>query len=100
MLLVPDGHTIHRDQYGPSQTTVASKPSIPVTNAVGALNSKLRRAVRARGHFPNDEAGLKLLFLVLNRTEKDWKMPLRKWTAVKAQMAIMSGERFSTAMSA
>jgi putative transposase len=79
---------------------VASKPSIPVTNAVGALNSKLRRAVRARGHFPNDEAGLKLLFLVLNRTEKDWKMPLRKWTAVKAQMAIMFGERFSTAMSA
>jgi transposase-like protein len=29
---------------------------IPVTNAIEALNSKLRRAVRARGHFPNDEA--------------------------------------------
>src|SRR5271166_3194521 len=26
------------------------------TNAIEALNSKLRRAVRARGHFPNDEA--------------------------------------------
>ena len=42
------------------------------TNAIEALNSKLRRAVRARGHFPNDEAALKLLFLVLNRAEKDW----------------------------
>ena len=31
------------------------------TNAIEALNSKLRRAVRARGHFPNDEAALKLL---------------------------------------
>jgi putative transposase len=41
------------------------------TNAIEALNSKLRRAVRARGHFPNDEAALKLLFLVLNRAEKD-----------------------------
>ncbi len=40
------------------------------TNAIEALNSKLRRAVRARGHFPNDEAALKLLFLVLNRSEK------------------------------
>src|ERR671938_1811309 len=41
------------------------------TNAIEALNSKLRRAVRARGHFPTDEAALKLLFLVLNRAEKE-----------------------------
>jgi transposase-like protein len=32
------------------------------TNAIEALNSKLRRAIRARGHFPTDEAALKLLF--------------------------------------
>ena len=42
---------------------------IPVTNAIEALNAKLRRAVRARGHFPTDEAAMKLLFLVLNYTE-------------------------------
>jgi putative transposase len=70
------------------------------TNAIEALNSKLRRAVRARGHFPNDETALKLLFLVLNRAEKDWKMPPREWTAAKAQMAVMFGERCSKAMSA
>jgi putative transposase len=29
---------------------------IYTTNAIEALNSKLRRAVRARGHFPSDEA--------------------------------------------
>ncbi len=40
------------------------------TNAIEALNAKLRRAVRARGHFPTDEAALRLLFLVLNRAEK------------------------------
>jgi putative transposase len=70
------------------------------TNAIEALNSKLRRAVRARGHFPHDEAALKLLFLVLNRSEKEWKMPPREWAAAKAQMAVMFGERFSKAMSA
>lgn len=70
------------------------------TNAIEALNSKLRRAVRARGHFPNDEAALKLLFLVLNRAEKEWKMPAREWTAAKAQMAVLFGERFSKAMNA
>ena len=70
------------------------------TNSIEALNSKLRRAVRARGHFPNDEAALKLLFLVLNRAEKDWKMPPREWTAAKAQMAVIFGERFAKAMNA
>jgi len=41
------------------------------TNAIEALNAKLRRAVRARGHFPNDEAALNLLFLAFNRAEKE-----------------------------
>jgi len=39
---------------------------IYTTNAIEALNSKLRRAVRARGHFPSDEAATKLLYLILN----------------------------------
>lgn len=68
------------------------------TNAIEALNSKLRRAVRARGHFPNDDAALKLLFLVLNRAEKEWTMPAREWNMAKAQFAIQFGERFTQAM--
>lgn len=68
------------------------------TNAIEALNSKLRRAVRARGHFPTDEAALKLLFLVLNRAEKEWTMPAREWCMAKAQFAVLFGERFAKAM--
>jgi putative transposase len=71
---------------------------IYTTNAIEALNSKLRRAVRARGHFPTDEAALKLLFLVLNRTEKEWTMPAREWSLAKALFAILFGERFTRAM--
>ncbi|PHK93213.1 IS256 family transposase [Pseudoroseomonas rhizosphaerae] len=68
------------------------------TNAIEALNAKLRRAVRARGHFPTDEAALKLLFLVLNRAEKEWTMPPREWSMAKAQFAVLFGERFTRAM--
>jgi putative transposase len=68
------------------------------TNAIEALNSKLRRAVRARGHFPSDDAAMKLLFLVLNRAEKEWKMAPREWAMAKAQFAILYGERFKRAM--
>ncbi|WP_307959515.1 transposase [Sinorhizobium medicae] len=38
---------------------------IYTTNAIEALNPKLRRAVRTRGHFPRDDAAMKLLYLVL-----------------------------------
>ena len=71
---------------------------IYTTNAIEALNAKLRRAVRARGHFPTDEAATKLLFLVLNRIEKEWTMPAREWSIAKAQFAILFGERFTRAM--
>ena len=39
---------------------------IGAANAIEALNSKLRRAIRSRGHFPSDDAAAKLLYLVLN----------------------------------
>jgi putative transposase len=68
------------------------------TNAIEALNAKLRRAVRARGHFPTDEAAMKLLFLVLNRTEKEWRMPPGAWAMAKAQFAVLFGERFTNAL--
>jgi putative transposase len=67
------------------------------TNAIEALNAKLRRAVRARGHFPTDEAALKLLFLVLNRAEREWRMPPREWAMAKARFAALFGERFPEA---
>jgi putative transposase len=58
----------------------------------------LRRAARARGHFPNDEAAIKLLFLVLHRAEKEWIVPPREWTMAKAQFAMFFGERFTKAL--
>jgi putative transposase len=52
------------------------------------------------GHFPNDEAATKLLYLILNRSEKEWKMPPREWNMAKAQFAVLFGERFIRAMTA
>ena len=34
------------------------------TNAIESLNARFRRAVRARGHFPNEQAAMKCLYLV------------------------------------
>ena len=67
---------------------------IYTTNAIEALNSKLRRAIRTRGHFPSDDAAAKLLYLVLNYAAADWKRPPREWFEAKTQFAVMVKERF------
>jgi putative transposase len=67
---------------------------IYTTNAIEALNSKLRRAVRTRGHFPSDDAAAKLLYLVLNHAAAEWKRPPREWAEAKTQFAVMFKERF------
>jgi putative transposase len=72
----------------------AVRKIIYTTNAIEALNAKLRRAVRARGHFPSDEAATKLIFLVLRQVVREWKMPPREWAEAKTQFAIMFGQRF------
>ena len=76
---------------------VAVRRIIYTTNAIEALNAKLRRAVRTRGHFPTDEAATKLLWLVLRQVAGEWKMPPREWSEAKTQFAIMFDERFVTA---
>jgi putative transposase len=67
---------------------------IYTTNAIEALNSKLRRAVRTRGHFPSDDAAAKLLYLVLNHAANDWKRPPREWFEARTQFAVIFGDRF------
>ncbi|MCU1645139.1 MAG: transposase [Nocardia sp.] len=35
------------------------------TNAIESVNARIRRAVRARGHFPNEQAALKCVYLAV-----------------------------------
>jgi transposase-like protein len=39
------------------------------TNAIESLNARFRRAVRHRGHFPNEQAALKVLYLVATKRQ-------------------------------
>jgi putative transposase len=65
------------------------------TNAIESLNMQLRKIIKTRGHFPNDEAAIKLLWLALRnvlaksvRTAFDWKSAMN-------QFVILFGERFT-----
>jgi putative transposase len=62
------------------------------TNAVESLNSQLRRVLRPKGSFPNDDAVLKLLFLGLNCTKLRLKAPVG-WSSALAHLAIIFEDR-------
>ena len=55
--------------------------SIYTTNAIGSLNSTVRRAIRARGHFPNDRSATKLIYLALRGVSGKWRGPPDYWHA-------------------
>ena len=53
--------------------------AIYTTNSVESLNRSLRKVIKIRGGFPNEEAALKLLFLALRQAAKNWTMPIHHW---------------------
>ena len=58
------------------------------TNAIESLHMQVRKVIKNRGHFPNDEAASKLIYLALRNITRDWKMPPREWRAAMTQFAI------------
>jgi putative transposase len=67
---------------------------IYTTNAIESLHSQVRKSVRGRGHFPSDEAAMKLIWLVLRNVTAGWTRPPMAWQAAKAQFALQFEERF------
>src|SRR5690349_15419155 len=70
------------------------------TNAIESLNARYRRAVRARGHFPTEQAALKCLYLVTRSLDPTgsgrtrWTM---RWKPVVDAFAITFGDRWPAA---
>ncbi len=61
---------------------------IYTTNAIESVNSTLRKLVYYRGHFPSDDAVVKLLYLALRNLEKRWDRSVWNWTKALGQFSI------------
>ena len=66
---------------------------IYTTNAIESLNYTLRKRLKTRGVFPNDESIMKVLYLALQHVAKKWTRPIRDWKAALNQFVILFGER-------
>jgi len=66
---------------------------IYTTNAIESLNYSLRRLLKTRGAFPNDDSIFKIIYLAINRVAKKWTMPIRNWKEALNQFVILFGDR-------
>lgn len=68
---------------------------IYTTNALESVHARLRKIIKTRGHFPTDEAAIKLLWLALRNITATWGRGVRTWKAAMNQFAILYEERFT-----
>jgi putative transposase len=65
---------------------------IYTTNAIEALNRQLRKAIKTKGHFPNEDAARKLIYLALQNAVPQWTRT-RNWTNALLAFKIHFGDR-------
>lgn len=69
------------------------RKAVYTTNIIESLNYSLRKIIKGRAAFPNDEAVYRLIYLGLEHVSKKWTMPIRNWKAALQQLAILFENR-------
>jgi putative transposase len=67
--------------------------AVYTTNTIEALHRQIRKAIKTRGHFPDEQAATKLIYLAITRAEGKWRSQ-RAWTAARAALKIHFDDRF------
>ena len=70
---------------------------IYTTNAVESLHMSLRKVIKNRGSFPNEDSALKLLYLALRNASAKWQT-VQGWREALNQFEILHGERLRKAL--
>ena len=61
------------------------------SNAIELLNYSLRKVLKNRNAFPNDDSVMKLLYLGIKNVARKWTMPVRNWKQALNQFVIIYG---------
>ena len=62
------------------------------TNTIEAMHRQIRKAIKTRGHFPDEQAATKLIYLAIERAETKWRS-VRSWTSALTALKIHFGDR-------
>ncbi len=70
------------------------RKAIYTTNAIESLNRSLRKVIKTKAVFPDEESVFKLMYLAMNNIAKRWTRPIKNWRAALSHFAILFPERF------
>ena len=62
------------------------------TNTIEAMHRQIRKAIKTRGHFPDEQAATKLIYLAIDRAQTKWRS-VASWTSALAALKIHFGDR-------
>jgi transposase-like protein len=69
------------------------RKAIYTTNAIESLNSVIRKVLKKRKLFPNDNSAKKVVYLAIQDASKKWTMPIRNWKAALNRFIIEFEDR-------
>ena len=69
------------------------RKAVYTTNTIEGLHRQIRKAIKTRGHFPDEQSATKLIYLAIIKSEARWQKN-RAWTAARAALKIHFGDRF------
>jgi transposase-like protein len=67
---------------------------IYTTNAIESLNRSLRKVIKTKAVFPDEQSVFKLMYLAMKNIAKRWNRPIQNWRAALSHFAILFPERF------
>jgi putative transposase len=66
--------------------------AVYTTNSIENLNRQIRKTIKTRGHFPDEQAATKLIYLAIQRAETKWRTAYN-WTAALRGLKIHFADR-------
>jgi len=66
--------------------------AVYTTNSIENLNRQIRKTIKTRGHFPDEQAATKLIYLAIQRAERKWRKAYN-WTNALRGLKIHFGDR-------
>jgi putative transposase len=63
--------------------------AVYTTNVIESLNFSLRKIIKNRAAFPNDDSVFRLIFLGLKPVSQKWTMPIKNWKMALQQLALL-----------
>jgi putative transposase len=68
------------------------RKAVYTTNSIENLNRQIRKTIKTRGHFPDEQAATKLIYLAIQRSERKW-LKAYNWTGALRGLKIHFGDR-------